>query len=286
MMRWLIASVSSLVFVFAAGSTTTLAAQAAVRNHLDDKFQVLGALSWVTFTTKIRVDSDDGQGTEVDVEDELGASRTVAEPRLGFRWGISRRHSLEFAYQFARRGAERQITKSFEFQGETYDAGLFVKTKFNSDLAGLTWRWAFHASEKSRIGATLGLGAIFFRTGLDGYASLNDQTTPTVSTTRDLTAPVAALGGFGQWRLAEAWYLELDVRGLYVPVDRYEAFVGDFNSGIRWWPSSWAGFELGVGWNSVRIDISKEPEAILTGDFAGQIKYRLAQPRLAVLVAF
>ena len=24
--------------------------------------------------------------------------------------------------------------------------GLFVKTKFNSDLASLTWRWAFHAS--------------------------------------------------------------------------------------------------------------------------------------------
>ena len=160
MMRRLIASVVSLVFVFAAGATTTLAAQAGVRNHLDDKFQVSAAMSWVTFTTKIRVDSDEGQGTEVDVEDDLGASRTVAAPRLGFRWGISKRHSLEFEYLFARRGGERQITRSFEYQGETYDAGLFVKTKFNSDLAGLTWRWAFHASEKSRIGATLGLGAI------------------------------------------------------------------------------------------------------------------------------
>ena len=97
---------------------------------------------------------------------------------------------------------------------------------------------------------------------------------------------MGALGGFGQWRLAEAWYLELDVRGLYVPIDRYDAFVGDFNSALRWWPSSWAGFELGFGWNSVRIDISKDPEAILTGDFSGQIKYRMAQPRLAFLVAF
>ena len=232
------------------------------------------------------MDSDEGQGTEVDVEDDLGVASRVSDPRLSLRWGISRRHSLEFSYQFARRGAERQITRSFEFQGETYDAGLFVKTKFNSDLAGVTWRWAFHASEKSRIGATLGLGALLFRTSLDGYATVDDRTTPTVSAARDLNAPVAAIGGFGEWRLAEAWYLELDARALYVPVHRYEAFVGDFNSAIRWWPSSWAGFELGVGWNSVRIDISKDPEAILTGDFAGQIKYRMAQPRLAFLVAF
>ena len=285
-MRWLLASVAPLVLVLAPMSTTTLAAQTAVRNHLDDKFQFSGALSRVKFTTAIRVDSDEGEGTEVDVEDELGAASTVSEPRLGFRWGISQRHSLEFAYQFARRGAERQITKSFEYQGETYDAGLFVKTKFNSDLASLTWRWAFHASDKSRIGATLGLGVILFRTALDGYATLNDQTTPTVSTTRDLNAPFASIGAFGRWRLAEAWYLELDARGLYVPVDRFEAIIGDFNSAVRWWPASWAGVELGVGWNSVQIDINKDPEAILTGDFSGKIKYRLALPRLAFLVAF
>ena len=261
-------------------------AQTATRNHLDDKFQLSGAFSWVKFTTSIRVDGAEGEETEVDVEDDLGASSSVVEPRLGLRWGISKKHSLEFGYQFARRGADRTITKDFEYQGETFEAGLFVHTKFNSDLATVTWRWAFHASEKSRIGATLGLGALLFQTGLDGYASVNNQTSPEVSVSRDLNAPVAALGAFGRWRLADAWYLELDARGLYIPISRFEAFVGDFNSAVRWWPASWAGFELGLGLNAVRIDINKDPEAILTGDFAGKIKYRLASPRLAFLVAF
>jgi len=284
--RSLCSSGAALGLLFLVRSGAPLAAQAPTRNHLNDKFQLSGALSWVKFTTSIRVDGEEGEGTEVDVEDDLGASSGTLEPRLGLRWTMSTRHSLEFGYQFARRGGERTISKSFDYEGEHYDAGLFVKTKFNSDLATLTWRWAFHSSDKSRIGGTLGLGALLFQTGLDGYVSVNNQTSPTVSAARDLTAPVGAIGAFGQWRLSDAWYLELDARALYVPIDRYEAFVGDFNSAIRWWPASWAGFELGLGLNAVRIDINKDPEKILTGDFSGKIKYRLAQPRLAFLVAF
>lgn len=281
----LLASVVASAFGLLLSSTASVVAQTGARNHLNDKFQVSGALSFVRFTTAIRVDTEEGPGTDLDVEEDLGAPSTVPEPRLGLRWGISRRHSLEFVYQFARRGGEREASRSFEYQGEIYDAGLLLKTKFNSDLASLTWRWAFHASEKSRIGATLGLGALFFETGIDAFARVNDQTAE-VSATRNLTAPVAAIGAFGQWRLGDAWYLELDARGLYIPISRFEAIIGDINAGIRWWPTTWAGFELGLGFNSIRLDINEDPEAILTGDFAGRIKYRLAHPRFAVLVAF
>jgi len=267
------------------GAPSLLGAQAPIRNHLYDKFQLIGALSTVQFTTTIRFDSDEGQGTDIDVEDDLGASSSVVEPRVGLRWNISRKHTLEFGYQFARRSGEREVQNDFEYQGETYEAGLLVKTKFNSDLASLTWRWAFHASDKSKIGATLGLGALFFQTALDGYLSVNDQSAE-VSASRDLTAPVAGIGAFGNWQLSPAWYLELDVRGLYIPISRFEAIVGDISAAVRWWPLQWGGLEFGAGWNSVRVDINKDPEAVLTGDFEGQIKYRMIQPRVALVVAF
>lgn len=260
-------------------------AQTPTRNHLHDKFQLFGSLSAVSFTTKIRVDSDEGPGTEVDVEDDLGASGTVAQPRFGLRWNISRRNSLEFGYLFARRDGERQAEREFVYNGETYDAGLLVKTKFDSDLATLTWRYSFHSSEKSRIGATLGLGAILFRTGLDGYLSVDDQTAE-VSTGRDLTAPVGGLGGFGHWQLSPKWYLEVDLRAIYVPIDRFEAVVADLTSVVRWFPTTHLGIEGGLGFNSVRLDINEDPEAIATGDFSGQIRYRLLHPRIGLIWAF
>lgn len=261
------------------------ASQAVVRNHLNDKWQLSGAVSYVRFTTTIRVDSDQGPGTEVDAEDELNADRAVPDPRLGIRWGISRKHSLEFGYQWARRNGERTLERTIEYQGETYDAGLLVKSRFDSDVASLTWRWAFHASEKSRIGATLGLGGILFHTALDGYLSVNDQSAE-VSTERNFTAPVAGLGAFGQWRLGPKWYLEADVRGLYIPVARFEVFEADLSAVARWFPWSWGGFELGLGGNVVRLDINKDPEKILTGDFSGKIRYSLANMRAGVILAF
>jgi hypothetical protein len=198
---------------------------------------------------------------------------------------MSRKHSLEFGYLFARRGGERSISRDLEYQGETYTAGLLVKSKFDSDLATLTWRWAFHSSDQSKIGATLGLGGILFRTGLDGYLSVDDQTAE-VSAAKDLTAPVGGIGAFGQWRLGEQWYLEADLRGIYVPISRFEAFVIDMSSVIRWFPWSRLGFDLGLGFNHVRVDVNQDPEAVLTEDFSGQIKYRLTHPKFGVVFTF
>jgi hypothetical protein len=262
-----------------------VAGQATVPNHLNDKFQLSAALTAVRFTTTIRVDSDEGTGTEIDAESDLGVSRMVPEPRFTLRWGISQRHSLEFGYQFARRNGERDLTREIEYNGETYAAGLFVQTSFDSDLATLVWRWAFHASEKSRIGATLGVGSILFRTSVVGYASVNDQTAD-VATERNLTAPVGGVGAFGKWRLHPQWYLDVDARGIYVPISRFEAFVLDLGAAVRWFPTTWGGLELGVGFNRVRVDVNEDPEAILTGDFSGRVRYGLAHPRLAAVVTF
>jgi hypothetical protein len=263
-----------------------IGAQAAPeRNHLYDKFQLTGGFAFVRFNTTIRVDTPDGPGTEIDVEDDLNADRTVPDPRFGLRWQISRKHSLEFGYLFARRTGERTLQRDIEYQGETYDAGLLVKTKFDSDLASLTWRWAFHASDKSQIGATLGLGAILFRTGLDGYLSVNDQTAE-VSASRDLTAPVGSLGAFGHWKLSPKWYLEADARGIYIPVDRFEAIVGDLGVAARWFPMTWGGLELGLASNWVRVDINRDPEAVLTGSFEGKIRYAITNIRTGVVIAF
>jgi hypothetical protein len=262
-----------------------LHAQAVLPNHLHDRFQLSGSLNWVNFTTTIRVDSEDGPGTEIDLEDKLGASDNVIEPRLALRWNLSRRHSLELGYLFARRSGERSIEESFEYEGETFDAGLLVRTKFDSDLTTLTWRWALHSSEESRIGATLAVGALFFDMGLDGYLSVNDETA-SVSVGSELTAPLGAIGAFGHWRLGAAWYLEADLRAIYVPIDRYEAVVLDATAMARWFPIPRLGVEGGLGWDAVRVEINRDPGSGLGEDFAGRIRYRILQPRLGVVFSF
>jgi hypothetical protein len=267
------------------GLGSPLLAQAVVRNHLYDKFQLSAGVAAVRFTTTIRFDTELSDGTEIEVEKDLGVDRTVGKPRFGARWNISRRHGLEFSYQLARRSSERELTKEIEYQGEVYDAGLLVRTKFDSDISTLAWRWAFHASDNSQIGTALGVGAILFRTGLDGYLSANDQQAE-ISAKRDITAPVGDLGVFGRWRLHPKWYLEADVRGLYIPVGRIELFVIDVGTSVRWFPLEWVGIEGGFGVNSVGLDVNQDPNATYAGGFSGKIRYRLAHPRLGVVLSF
>lgn len=262
-----------------------LVAQAPLANHLHDRFQLSGTLNWVNFTTTIRVDSEDGEGTDIDLEDRLGASDNVIEPRLALRWNLSRRHSLELGYLFARRSSERSIEESFEYEGETFDAGLLVRTRFDSDLSTLTWRWALHSSEEARIGATLAVGAIFFDMGLDGYLSVDDETA-SVSVANELTAPLGAIGAFGHWRLGAEWYLEADLRAIYVPIDRYEAFVVDATAMARWFPIPRFGVEGGLGWDAVRVQINRDPGSGVGEDFAGRIRYRILQPRIGIVYGF
>jgi hypothetical protein len=84
------------------------------RNHRNDKWQLSGARP--TCFTTIRVDSDDGPGMEVDVEDDLNAERAVPDPGSG-SMKISPKHSLEFGYQFcpserrARLGTDDRIRR-------------------------------------------------------------------------------------------------------------------------------------------------------------------------------
>ena len=269
---------------------TSLVAQSVTRNHLHDKFQVTAGLAGVGFSGTIRVDpSGGGDGTEVDPESELGLSKWKAQPRLGLRWNLSRSHELEFQYQFARRNGEQQITGEIEFEDEVYEAGLLVRTSFDSDVANLTWRWAFHSSEKSKIGATLFVGGLLLDLKLDGYATVSSGGQAgelEASAAKSFTAPIGGVGAFGRWRLSDRWYLDADLRGLYVPIDRFEARVFDAGAAVRFFPIERLGVEFGYALNSVRVDVNPDPEAQLTGDFSGLFKYALHIPRLGLVYSF
>src|SRR5689334_2031077 len=79
-------------------------------SHLYDPFQLSGYIALLDLSTKVQVNSSDGTiGTEVDVENDLGAPKWVWEPAVSFRWRPGRRHELELGYLFARRSHEKGL---------------------------------------------------------------------------------------------------------------------------------------------------------------------------------
>jgi hypothetical protein len=258
------------------------------RNHLYSKFQFAVSGTSVLLGTDLRVDGNAGDGTDLDVEEDLGLDRSKFQPRFAFRWRPGRRHELELGYQFARRTGEKTLSEDISFGDTTFRAGLTVKPTFNSDQAFLVYRFAFMAKERTQIGAALGLGPYFFDVAIDALASVSSGSQSrevAFSESASVVGPTASVGLFGRFRLGDRWYLDADVRAIAISIDRFKATVIDAGLAARYFMSRKIGLELGYGGNGVKVEIKAKDGVAEAGLESGRIKFGQQIFRFGIILA-
>lgn len=247
------------------------------RNHLYDKFQVSGSLSVLLLNTDIRVDAADGDlGTEIDLED-LGLDGTSYFGRAAGRWRPWRTHEFEVAYQFNRREDTIVLERDVTFGDTTFTVGAEITPRFYSDALTVTWRWALHDGDRLQIGPAIGLGAYFLEPGIKVEVDAGGGQTAERDFSTDLVGPIGTLGAYGRGRIGEEWYWEADLRGIYIPIDRFKAYEFDGGLAARWFPFEKFGFEAGAAFTGVRVDVvatAPEDRAI------GRLRYTYTSFRL------
>ncbi|MFV1986802.1 MAG: hypothetical protein ACC682_05955 [Gemmatimonadota bacterium] len=258
------------------------------RNHMYDRFQFTASGTLVIFSSTIRVDSKSGDmGTEIDGSENLGLSPTKLQPRGAIRWRPGRRHEIETGYQFARRTGEKVLLTSIDFEDETFDVGARVRSAFKSDNVFLTYRFAFMARENTQIGFGLGVGALFFNAQLEALgAVVGGGGTQTVDfeASESLIGPTASVGFFGRFRLGERWYLEPDIRGIGLSIDRFDARIVEAGLAARHFLT--AGVGLVGAWSGQSIPILVDPsgDGGVGGDVGGRLEYFTQNVRLGVVL--
>ncbi|HEV2671857.1 MAG TPA: hypothetical protein VGU74_12235 [Gemmatimonadales bacterium] len=283
MNAWVNLSVASWVVVAAQLQAQTQGAP----NHLYDRYQFTVSGTQVWLGSNVRVDRSDGTpGTEFTPED-VGAATHSWEPRLAVRWrpGGGRRHELELGYLFVRSSGSRALADTIRFADTSFAKGLRVNSALKSDQASLTYRYAFHAAERSQIGLAVGLGALFVNLDLDAVAGATSGGADTAivpfSVSRGTTGPLGSLGFYGRWLVGDRWSVESDARGLYAKVDRIGATVFEAGAAGRYFVSRRAGFELGYGLTWIKLTLDRRSSG---KGLAGLLKYSLQNARLAVVL--
>ena len=263
-------------FVFA----LPLEAQAPLQpahSHLYDRFQFTVSGTQVWLGSNVRVDANDGSpGTEFDGGD-VGAANRSWEPRLALRWRLGRRSEFEFGYLFARTSGSRVLGDTIRFADTAFARGMEVHSALKSDQASLTYRYAFHAAERSQIGFAVGLGALFFDVALRNA----DTALVPISASANVVGPTGSLGLYGRWQLGDRWYIESDARALHGKIDRITATVYEAGAAARYFVSPHAGVELGYGLTWIKVDVDHRPNS---RGFAGLLKYSLQNLRLGVVL--
>jgi hypothetical protein len=266
-----------------------LAAQEVPRSHLYDRFQVTASGTLLLLGTTIRIDPDSGEGTEIDLENNLAIGSTTLQPRLALRWRPGRRHELEGGYQWANRSAENVLSDTIVFRDTTYAAGLRVNSTSGTSQMFLTYRYAFTAKEKTQIGAALGIGLIFLRNEITATAGATaggpDTAIAQFSRKGSINGPNASLGGYGRFQLGDRWYLESDLRAIYIKIDNIKAGVVEAGLAGRYFLSNKMGLELGygIGYYAVTIEGTNNFAGI---DRTGKISYTVNGWRVGGVYAF
>ena len=251
-----VAAIAAAVLLFLAP-----AAEAQGRDHLHDKFQIWGSFSTLFLNTDIRVDAANGDaGTEIDLED-LGLDGTSYFGRFAGRWRPWRQHEFEVAWQFNRRQDVIELEQDITFGDTTFNVGAEIEPRFYSDALTVTWRWAIHDGDRFQIGPSVALGGFFFEPGIRVEVDAGGGQTAERDFSTDLLGPIAALGGYARGRIGEEWFWEADLRGIYIPIDRFKAYEFDGSAVARWFPFEKFGFYGGVAFTGVRVDVeATEPD--------------------------
>jgi len=229
--------------------------------------------------TDIKVDGANTEGTEIDGEDVLGLSREKIQPRAAVRWRPGRRHELELGYQFARRTADKTLERDIVFADSTYTAGLNLKSTFRTDQVFLAYRFALRARERTQLGVGIGIGVFPFKLEVARLASV-DGSEVTSSSERSFVGPTGSLGVYGRFLLGDRWYLESDLRGISVTIDRFTAKIVEANLGGQYFLSEKLAIDLGYGISSVKLTV--DPPEDRKG-FFGSLDYPMQHVRLGVV---
>jgi hypothetical protein len=169
---------------------------------------------------------NDGSATRFSLDDLAGSGAWPAG-RLYLSWNPSQRHGLRLLlapFSLTETGVPDQV---ISFAGETYSAGQPTRATYTFNSYRLTYRYRFHASDRS----TAWIG--FTGKVRDALIALEQEA---VSSRKEDLGFVPLLHVSGQWRVAPRWLLSLDADALAGGPGRAEDVA------LK------AGFELSDGW--------------------------------------
>jgi hypothetical protein len=259
------------------------------RSHLYDRLELSGSGTLLVLGTTIRIDPATGEGTEINLRENLGLGSTTLQPRLALRWRLGRRHELEGGYQWAKRSGEAVLADTIVFRDTSFAAGLRVNSTTGTSQAFLTYRYAFTAKEKTQIGAALGLGVIFLREEITATAGATAGGPDTAIAQRsgkgDINGPVGSLGFYGRFQLGVRWYLESDLRGFSVKIDNIKAGVVEAGLAGRYFLSNKVGLELGYNFGFYEVSIESTSN-FASIDRTGKLRYTVNGWRFGGVYAF
>lgn len=181
------------------------------------RFKVSAGGFFPVNNTIVKIEGNNGNaGTAVDLEDDLGFSKSTASFLGTFDWRISKRSRLGFEYFVLDRTATKTLQREINFGDNTYEVNGRVRGTFNVQIARIAYGYAILSKPKYQAGLLVGAHVLFTDLGLE----LVGETQSIEKHDKfDFTAPLPDVGIWGEFVLGKRWGLYANVNYLAAQID-------------------------------------------------------------------
>ncbi|WP_316634991.1 hypothetical protein [uncultured Flavobacterium sp.] len=196
------------------------------------RFKVTAGAFFPVNNTQIEVGTNNGnRGTEIDLENDLGFSKSSSSFMGTLEWRISRRSRLDFEFFALDRTSTKTLEKQIDFGDHTYEVNTRVSALFNVQIARIAYGYAFLSKPKYEAGLLIGAHVLFADLGLRVEAN---QAVAEYSDSFNFTAPLPDVGIWGEFVLAKRWGLYVNANYLAVKIDNIDGRIVSYNLAVSY----------------------------------------------------
>ena len=202
--------------------------------------------------TQARLDATNGNaGTSLSFENNLGVEDSKTLPVLDFTWRFARRHAIEGSFVSLHRDGTQTLTGQVNWGDITFPVSTSVKSKFDSDIFRVAYRYSFVNEPGGEFAVLLGLH----------YTKLETEiasATGTLSKSVSVDYPLPTIGVRGSARIADNLRVSGFVQLLKLKIDEYDGEVSNYGAGIEW--AYWPNMFVGLGYDFYKYNLVSTKE--------------------------
>jgi hypothetical protein len=236
----------TLYMVLLIAGLSYLAAPAAADSLEDDRFSLSLGVFLTDRDTEARFDSSLGEGTDTDLEADLGLDSSDSVFRVDGYFRFSERHRADFSVFDLSRKNSRQIERDIQWGDTLYTIDTEVKSDNGLSVYKAAYTYSFLNGEDGYLGATFGIYVA------DWKVSMIEENTGSAEV-GELTAPLPVIGLRGEYALSDRWSFRASGEFFFVEYDDVDGSLVDIYAGFDY--SILDHLSIGIGFNRVTLDV-------------------------------
>ena len=223
----------------------------------DERFSASLGIFITDRNSDTKIDGSAGnEGTDVDLEDDLGLDPSNTVFRLDAYFNFNERHRIDFSWFDLSREADKQIQSDIAWPATLFPIDTVLTSDFDLSIYKASYTWSFLRRDRGFLGATAGLYVMDVTTRLEGnLIGLREVA--------DVTAPLPVIGLRGQYDLSEKWSFRGSAEIFLFEYEDWDGDLLDVYLGLDY--QLFEKVALGVAGNGVTMDLSVA-RRFFTGD--------------------